>query len=138
MTDTGRELSVGLRARPATWAIIALLAVIAACLVVQAGLGTASANGVGAVDSNDGLEKRNVLAVAGQLGPKAYGLFLVDLDNATIMTYEFTRAGTLRLAAARTFVYDCQLDQYNTELSPRQIKELVERSKRLGDVDGDK
>lgn len=136
--DTAHELSFVRRARPATWAIIALLAVIAVCLVVQAGLGTASANGVGAVGSTDGFEHRNIQAVAAQLGPKAFGLFLIDLDNATIMTYEFTKAGTLRLAAARTFVYDSQLDQYNTELSPRRIKEIVERSKRLGDVGGDK
>ena len=134
--DTARKFSTGRPARPATWAIIALLAVIAGCLVVQAGLGTASANGVGAVDSSDGFAGRNIQAVAGQIGPKAYGLFLIDRDNATIMAYEFTKGGTLGLASARTFVYDCRLDQYNTELAPRQIKEVVERGKRLGDVDG--
>jgi len=76
-----------------------------------------------------------VFAVAGQLTKDTYGLYLVDLDNATICMYEWIpQTRKLRLQAARTYLYDSQLDEYNTEISPREVRKLVWQQKRLGEV----
>jgi len=70
--------------------------------------------------------------VAGQITPDTYGLYLVDTQHATIALYEYQPSSRkLRLLAARTYMFDVQLDEYNTELSPREVKKLVAQQKRL-------
>ena len=111
----------------ARWLIVGLLAVIAACLLVEAG---STASTTSSELSAGG--KGSVFAVAGQITPDTYGLYLVDLENGTICVYQYLGgARRLRLMAARTFAYDRQLDEYNTEPLPREIRELVEQQRRL-------
>ena len=76
----------------------------------------------------------SIVAITGRIGRDTYGIYLVDLNNQTICVYEYlTSARTLKLLAARTFAYDVQLDEYNTEPSPRQIRQMVMEHHRLID-----
>ena len=75
-----------------------------------------------------------VFAIAGQVTKDTYGLYLVDMENGTICVYQFLDSGRLRLMAARTFIYDCQLDSYNTEPLPQDVAKLVTKARRLKDV----
>ena len=110
------------------WVAIVLLAVIAIAMLAEA-----DADGQAGQPYAD-TDGRGMLAVAGQLGPQAYGLYLVDLDGGKILAYQFAQK-KLRLAAVRTIEYDRRLDHYNTEPAPREIKELVDRSKQLKDIE---
>ena len=75
---------------------------------------------------------RNVFAVAGKITSDTNGIYLVDLENATICVYQYVPGSRrLRLVAARTFAYDCQLDAYSTEPAPAEIKKLVQEQRRL-------
>jgi hypothetical protein len=113
----------------AQWLIVFLLGVIAAGLIAQLPQVDNTAQGQ-VSGSSKGSE---LLIVAGQLTRDSYGLYLVDPANSTINIYQWmpdTRK--LQLLAGRSFLYDRQLDEYNTEPSPRAIKDLVEKAKRLG------
>jgi len=107
---------------------VILLAVIATCLLLEAGLATSAARAqVGAGG------QRSIFVVAGEVAPNMHGLYLVDLENGTICVYQYVpQTQRLRLVAARTFVYDVKLDDYNNEEpAPRDVKKLVEQQKRL-------
>lgn len=115
-------------ASAAKWLIVVLLAVIATCLMIEVGWTTSAARaqvaGAGGAPT--------VFAVAGKVTPETYGLYLVDLKYNTICVYQYLPASRrLRLMAARTFVFDRQLEDYNTELSPREVKKLVEQQRSL-------
>ncbi len=124
---------------PAQWVIIALLATIAAILAANlvfspdsagAQTGSADPSGGGSAGSGKGL-----FAVAGQLTRDTYGLYLLDNENGTICVYEYLgNVRKLRLVAARTFVYDRQLDSYNTEPTPKDVAKLVAEARRLREV----
>ena len=76
-----------------------------------------------------------VVAVPGQITKESFGLYLVDLRNGTICVYQYvTREKSLRLLAARTFVYDLQLDSYNTTPLPKDVQKMVTEARRLKDV----
>ena len=112
----------------AKWLAVALLAIIAACLLIEAGASMASAR----PEAQAPGRAPAVLAVAGQITRDGYGLYLVDLQNHTICVYQWLpTTRKLRLAAARTYTYDRQLDAYNTEPAPSEIAELVAQARRL-------
>lgn len=119
----------------AQWLIVALLAAAAAMLGAEAIFSPTSAAAqtgwAGTTQPAGG-----VFAIAGQITRDTYGLYLVDLRNDTICLYEYVagRPGRLWLRAARTFVYDRQLDAYNTEPAPAEIAEMVSKARRLKDV----
>jgi hypothetical protein len=125
-------------AAPAQCLIVGLLAAIAGLL---AGALALSPSPVAGQTASAGASQpvEGVFAVAGQLARDTYGLYLVDLRNATICLYEC--AGSERrlvLRSSRTFVYDRQLDSYKTEPAPAKIAELVSKARRLKDVEKDK
>ena len=106
---------------------LVLLAIVAVGLLVTLGLGSASQS----VPTTGG-DKPSVFVVAGQISRETYGVYLVDYDNSTICVYQYFRKDRkLRLMAARTYAFDVQLDEYNTDPSPRKIKKMVEEHKRL-------
>ncbi len=113
---------------PVMWLAVVLLAVIATCLVIEVGFATSPA----VAQTTSGWGAAGVFAVAGQVSPQTYGIYLVDLENSSICVYQYLH-GTrrLKLVAARSTIYDRQLDDYNTEPRPRDIKELVEQHRRL-------
>jgi hypothetical protein len=120
---------------PAQWLIVGLLAAIAGLLGAEAVFSPSSAGAqtgpVGATQPAGG-----VFAVAGQITRDTYGLYLVDLRNDTICVYEYVsgRRGALWLRAARTFIYDRQLDAYETKPEPAEIADIVSKARRLRDV----
>lgn len=110
--------------------MVGLLAVIAACLLVEVGLTASSAGGAPLAAGTAAGDR--VLVVAGQVTRDSYGLYLVDQANRTICVYQWSPTSRkLRLLAARTYVFDLKLDQYNTEPDPLEIKKLGEKARRL-------
>ncbi len=117
--------------------MVTLLALIAACLVAEVFHADAPARAQQAAPEGP-QARRNVFAVAGQIGRDSSGVYVIDADNGTIAAYEWISdriAGRkLRLVAARNFAFDMQLDDYNTEPLPRDIKSLVEQHRRLNNA----
>ena len=112
------------------WCVVGLLAVIAACLLVEVGVSVST----GQAPATTAGGMKNVFVVAGQITKDTYGLYLVDVEYGTICMYDWVpQKQKLRLMAARTFLFDRQLDDYNTEISPGEIKKLVAQQKRLGE-----
>ena len=116
-------------ASSAAWMALAVLVALAAWLIFEAGANVAAA---GAQPATGSAASGSVLAVAGQVTRDTYGLYMVDLDNRTICVYQWlAKSRKLRLMAARTYTYDRELDEYNTEPSPRDIRDLVRKARRL-------
>lgn len=119
--------------RPQTtgkWLIVALLCVIATCLVIEASRGTpaAMAQPVAAVDGS-------AIAVPVQLAADSYGVYLLDTQRGTMAVYQYQASKrSLRLLAVRNYRFDTQLDEYNTEPSPNEIRQLVQQQRRLIDA----
>ena len=123
-----RRHSGGRATTRATWLVVILLAVIATCLLIEVGFATSAAR---AQVTSAGA--KGVFAIAGQITRDSYGLYLVDLENATICVYQYLPGSRrLRLMAARTYVFDCRLDDYNNaDPLPRDVKKIVEQQERL-------
>jgi hypothetical protein len=72
---------------------------------------------------------RGVFAFTGPLDRDQYGLFMLDVDQGTIWCYAFDVVGgtrKLRLIAARTWVYDRYLQDFNCAKPDfREIQALV-------------
>lgn len=111
--------------QPVWWVIAISLAVIAACMVlrldqpvVPAALAQASRQ-AGA---------RGIFAFSGQLSDHSYGLYMVDVDAGTIWCYEYLSGPRkLRLAAARSWLYDRYLENQDFEgPSPEEVARMVE------------
>ncbi|MFP4214925.1 MAG: hypothetical protein ACOCWV_03400 [Planctomycetota bacterium] len=88
-----------------------------------------SGRGVYLVDSRKG----SMFAVGGQIASNKYGIYLVDVSTGTMALYEWEpRTRKLRWLASRNVTNDLKIDDYNTELKPKQVKELAEQSRRIG------
>lgn len=118
------------RRQTALWIIAILLAVIATCLVTKSPsinpIQTAFADGQVA-------GARGIYAFIGPLDKNRTGLWMMDVDAGNVWVYEYmpvTRR--LRLAAARSFVYDRYLEDYNCE-SPTidDIRLLLDRQRQI-------
>lgn len=70
---------------------------------------------------------RGIMAFTGQIDRDQYGLFMVDADAGTVWVYQLKRPGyQLKLLAARSWVYDRQLEEYNcASLTPSEVAQLV-------------
>ncbi len=115
--------------------IVLVLALISVLLMVELVRETSRAR----AQMTTSAQNERFLAVAGRLTGDTYGLYLVDLENGIIAVYQWVpgarRTGTLRLLAARNTTYDLQLDEYNTEPSPREIQRLVGQSRRINSTE---
>jgi hypothetical protein len=116
----------------ARWLIVILLTVIATCLLIEVGLTTSSAR----AEPADTGGTPTTFAVAGKVTPETYGLYLVNLKQGTICVYQYLPAShKLRLMAARTFVFDRELEDFNNEKpTPREVKKLIEEQRSLQDT----
>ena len=115
------------------WLVVVLLAMVAGALTGQLLLAPPAA------EAQAGAARRAVVVVPGRITPETYGLYLVDVQNGTICVYQYFKqerstAQSLRLMAARTFVYDVQLDSYNTAPLPKEVANMVAGARRLKDV----
>jgi len=122
------------RAGAGKWLVVILLSVIATCLLIELGNGAdmALAEPSVAASGADG----GVIAVSAQITTDSYGVYLLNPKRGTIAVYQFQpKTRTLRLMAVRNYGFDVQLDEYNTEPSPREIKQLVGQQQRLGETE---
>ncbi len=136
---TGRSAAPGDAARPIVvyqvraarptglWLIAAGLAAIALLLLMRSGPPGLPA----ALAQNTLVGSRGLHAFTGQLDRDTYGLFMMDVDSGNVWVYEYVpRKRTLKLVAARSFIYDRYLDNYNCdEPSPQQVEELLQRAR---------
>lgn len=110
------------------WVVVALLTGVTAALATQVLMPAPQA----AADVSVGQSGQRIFAVAGEVTQGVYGLYLVDQENGTIGMYQWVPATRkFRLMAARNYRFDLQLDEYNTEPSPREIQNLVIQHRRL-------
>jgi len=99
--------------KTAQWVIVVLLAVIAAALWTRP---PGSALPVAFAQNQPLVGARGIFAFTGPLERDQYGLFMLDVDQGTIWCYAFDTVGgtrKLRLVAARTWVYDRYLQDFN-------------------------
>jgi len=121
-----RESPAPARSQTVYWVIAVLLAAIAG------GLWSRPAGQIlpAAWAQNQPLAgARGVYAFTGQLDPNRHGLFMLDVDQGTIWCYEIDLVdGTrkLRLIAARSWVYDRYLQDFNCAAPDfRMVQQLV-------------
>jgi len=63
-----------------------------------------------------------------QFSGTTWGCYVMDTDSQTLCAYQFVPGEKyLRFIAARNFKFDRQLRNFNTEPSPLEVKELVEK-----------
>ncbi len=78
---------------------------------------------------------RGVYAFTGPIGRNRYGLFMLDIEQGTVWCYAIeTIEGVprLRLIAARTWIYDRYLRDYNSAPPDfRTVRDLVARQREL-------
>jgi len=68
-----------------------------------------------------------IMAFAGQIEKDMYGIVMVDVDAGTMWLYQYRKgANQLKLLAARSWLYDRYLEDYNNaELKPSDVAQLV-------------
>lgn len=74
-----------------------------------------------------------VFVMPAQVSNTVWGCYLLDVDSQTLALYTYAPgARQLKLEAARTYRYDRRLENFNTAApSPNEVRELLERDKRL-------
>ena len=69
-----------------------------------------------------------VFVMPAQMQSNVWGCYLLDVDNKTLCAYQFYPGEKkLRLTAARSYRYDTKLENYTTEMSPREVKALLDK-----------
>lgn len=108
------------------WVLTLILAVLATALWMRP---SATGPGTAWAQSPPLAGARGVYAFTGQIARDQYGLFMLDIDAGTIWCYAFDKVdGTqkLRLIAARTWIYDRYLQDFNCAAPDfREIRALV-------------
>lgn len=68
-----------------------------------------------------------IFLMPGQLSANSYGCYVMDVDQQTLMVYEY-RPGDrkLRFMAGRDFSSDRKIHNLNTEPSPAEVKQMVD------------
>lgn len=109
----------------ALWLIVALLAVIATVEVMR----WDDTSAAYAQTRTPQLGARGIFAFTGQLSRNSYGLFMLDVDAGTIWCYEYVaNTRRLRLVAARSWIFDRYLEEYNCDdPTPAAVAQLVEQ-----------
>jgi hypothetical protein len=83
---------------------------------------------------------RGVFAFTGPLDRERTGLFMLDVDQGTVWCYAFETVGgtsKLRLVAARTWVYDRYLQDFNCAPPDfRMVQKLVNQQRAPADAVG--
>ena len=130
-TEMGRPSRPRRRLKITQWWVMILLGTVAGSLLV------ALAQPSGGAPSPDSRPPSGpVIAVAGQLTANTYGLYIVDNERGSLVVYEYVphdrESNYLQLRAARTLVFDTQLEAYNTAPDPAEIADLVRQAHRIG------
>ena len=74
---------------------------------------------------------RGIFAFTGQIDQNRFGLFMMDVDSSNVWCYEYLPGSRkLKLVAARSFLYDRYLENYQTdEPKPATVKLMLERER---------
>ncbi len=137
MPESGAGRLPETRRSLATWIIAGLLALIAAGVWTRNG----SALPAALAQERALAGARGVYAFTGQIDTNRHGLFMLDVDQGTIWCYELENVGgarKLKLIAARTWIYDRYLQDFNC-VAPdfRMVQQLVaEQRARAADPGG--
>ncbi len=119
------------------WIIAVLLAAIATALWVRPG---GSGPMVAWAQNQPMAGARGVFAFTGPLDRERTGLFMLDVDQGTVWCYAFETVGgtsKLRLVAARTWVYDRYLQDFNCAPPDfRMVQKLVNQQRAPADAAG--
>lgn len=119
------------------WVLAVLLAVIATSLVSRrdaawiSGAALAQMSGSGAPSVSGA---RGIYAFTGQLGLKDYGLFMIDVDTGTVWCYQMARSRDgelqLQLVAARSWIFDRFLEEFNVARpTPSEVQLMVRQQR---------
>lgn len=125
------------RQQTVLWVIAVLLAVVATALVARRDdsgfFRSAFAQTSGLPRPMEGA--RGIYAFTGQISARSYGLFMLDVDTGTVWCYELQRTGTtgepnLKLLAARSWVFDRYLEEFNTaDPIPSAVRDMVQQQR---------
>lgn len=75
------------------------------------------------------LGARGIYMCPAQLGTTTFGLYMIDVDAGTLWCYEYT-PNQLRLVAARSWIFDRYLEEYNIAgLRPADVAKLVQQQR---------
>ncbi|HSW44800.1 MAG TPA: hypothetical protein VLM89_04450 [Phycisphaerae bacterium] len=122
----------------ALWLIAVLLAVIATVLLLRWDETTLTRSAWAQTmntGAGPGAGARGIYAFTGQLDSRAFGLFMLDVDSGTVWCYEMVRNRSsdpiyMRLVAARSWLYDRYLEEFNTAPpTPTEVRQLVEQQR---------
>ena len=117
------------------WIIAILLAVIATALWMRP---DGRLIPVASAQNQPLAGARGVFAFSGSLGHGRDGLFMLDVDQGTLWCYEVNEVGgtpKLKLIAARSWVYDRYLQDFNCEKPDfRMVQDLVAQQRARGGV----
>lgn len=114
--------------------LVALLSVLAAGLLVELGRSGAMAQlpqpeGSAGVDSAG-----SVVAIPARLGRGEEGIVLIDTQRRSMALYQWeSDKRRLRWLASRNFKFDLQIEDYNTEMKPAEVRKLAQQANRLSD-----
>lgn len=126
----------GRSTRLALWTIAVLLALIAGILIGRGGETAAIAQTTPMAGG------RGVFAFTGQIDGDRYGLFMLDIEQGTLWCYEIDSVGgvrKLRLFAARSWLYDRYLQEFNIDgYSPVEVQALIAKQRNRPDDKKDK
>lgn len=113
----------------ALWIIAIFLAIIATALLTRGTNGPLGATP--AMGDAPMAGARGIFAFTGQIDQNRYGLFMMDVDSSNVWCYEYLPGSRkLKLVAARSFLYDRYLENYQTdEPKPATVKLMLERER---------
>jgi len=118
---------LGLFGGPGRCVTVVVLVLVAGALAGRLAFGPGAAEAQSVPASTSG-----ILAVPAQISKDRFGLFLVDGREGTMSLYGYDQRGrVLRLLACRTFIYDLQLDSYNTQPLPKDVQKMAADARRL-------
>ena len=122
----------------ALWLVVVLLAVNAAIMLLQSSDRALAQPGQPAPVAARG-DNSGVFVVPCQLDKELWGAYLVDTRSGTIVVYQYNpNSHKLKLVAARSFVYDRYLEDYNTDPPTADIRDLITRMRRPPEAPGDR
>ncbi len=124
--EGGSKVSRLSQGQPVHWVIAVLLAIIATALWMRP---SGSVVPAALAQTPPLAGARGIFAFTGPLDRDQYGLFMLDVDEGTVWCYAFDTVGgarKLRLVAARTWVYDRYLQDFNCAPPDfRMVQKLV-------------
>jgi len=113
------------------WVMTVLLAIIATALVMrwdESALSRSAWAQSSTIGAGPGSGARGIYAFTGQIGSRSYGLFMLDVDTGTIWCYEMSGGRHLKLLAARSWIFDRYLEEFNVaDPTPTEVRQLVEQ-----------